>query len=456
MSFTNTISRLLNSPAFKFVLVIILILALTIPLLFAYLLVAERQSYARQARAEVGQMWGREQTIRGPYIVVPLTYEKEFRNRDVVERRKIREFAVFLPEELNIRSDVEGEVRRRGIFNVPVYRSVTRFAGRFEKPVLRSFQQPDLTLEWAEAALVVTLNDVRGIKKTAELILDNGAGREKFRAGVGVASNGRVPGIHVPLTGEQAQSGFAFAFDLSLNGSSHIRYIPGGGETSVAIKSDWPHPSFAGAYLPENRKISDAGFAADWKVPRLARGIGQSIRLKQFRHLMTSKSFGVDFYQPVRFYSLAERALKYAMGFIGIIFLAVFIMEIQSRKRVHWIQYLFVGLALVIFYLVLIGTAEHIGFDLGYLFAALATSILVGTYFAAVVRSHRRRLYLGSVIAVIYGLLYLLLRVEDYAMLIGSISAFALLAVVMFATRDVDWSRGSISEQSDFDERPTT
>ena len=204
MSFTNTISRLLNSPAFKFVLVIILILALTIPLLFAYLLVAERQSYARQARAEVGQMWGREQTIRGPYIVVPLTYEKEFRNRDVVERRKIREFAVFLPEELNIRSDVEGEVRRRGIFNVPVYRSVTRFAGRFEKPV-------------------VTLNDVRGIKKTAELILDNGAGREKFRAGVGVASNGRVPGIHVPLTGEQAQSGFAFAFDLSLNGSSHIR-----------------------------------------------------------------------------------------------------------------------------------------------------------------------------------------------------------------------------------------
>ena len=177
MSFTNTISRLLNSPAFKFVLVIILILALTIPLLFAYLLVAERQSYARQARAEVGQMWGREQTIRGPYIVVPLTYEKEFRNRDVVERRKIREFAVFLPEELNIKSDVEGEVRRRGIFNVPVYRSVTRFEGRFDKPVLRSFQQPDLTLEWAEAALVVTLNDVRGIKKTAELILDNGAGR---------------------------------------------------------------------------------------------------------------------------------------------------------------------------------------------------------------------------------------------------------------------------------------
>ena len=187
-------------------------------------------------------MWEREQTIRGPYIVVPLTYEKEFSNRDVV----------FLPEDLNIKSDLESEVRRNGISNVPVYLSVTRFEGRFGKPVLGSFQQPDLTLEWAEAELVVTLNDVRGIKKTAELILDDGAGRERFRAGAGVASNGRVPAIHVPLTGEQAQSGVAFAFDVSPNGSSHIRYIPAGGETSVAIKSDWPHPSLAGAYLPEN------------------------------------------------------------------------------------------------------------------------------------------------------------------------------------------------------------
>ncbi len=450
MSFTNTLNRLLNSPAFKFILVIILILALTIPLLFAYLLVAERQSYARKARSDVGQMWGREQTIRGPFVVVPLTYEKETRTREGIERRKIREFAVFLPEELKIKSDVANEVRRRGIFNIPVYRSLTRFEGHFEKPVLRSFQQPDFTIEWSEAALVVTLNDVRGIKKTAELILDGGASREKFRAGPGVASSGRVPGIHVPVSAEQAQNGFTFAFELSLNGSSHIRYIPAGGETSVAIKSDWPHPSFSGAYLPENRDISESGFSASWKVPRLARGIGQSIRLKNFQHLMQSKSFGVDFYQPVRFYSLAERALKYALGFIGIIFLAVFIMEIQSRKRVHWMQYLFVGLALVIFYLVLIGTAEHIGFDLGYLFAALATGALVGSYFGSVTQSVRRGLYLGGVIAVIYGLLYLLLRVEDYAMLIGSLSAFVLLAVVMFATRDVDWSQGSIAEKDEY------
>ena len=120
-------------------------------------------------------MWEREQTIRGPYIVVPLTYEKEFSNRDVVEDVRFRESAIFLPEDLNIKSDLESEVRRKGISNVPVYLSVTRFEGRFGKPVLASFQRPDLTPEWAEAELVVTLNDVRGLKKTAELILDDGA-----------------------------------------------------------------------------------------------------------------------------------------------------------------------------------------------------------------------------------------------------------------------------------------
>ena len=159
---------------------------------------------------------------------------------------------------------------------------------------------------------------------------------------------------------------------------------------------------------------------------------------------MTSSAFGIDFIQPVHFYRLAERALKYALGFIGIVFLAVFVIEIQSKRRVHWIQYLFVGLALVIFYLVLIGTAEHIGFEFGYLAAAVATSALIGTYFGIVVKSRLRGACLGVLVTGIYGLLYLLLRIEDYAMLIGSLAAFCLLATVMFATRNVDWSTGSI------------
>jgi inner membrane protein len=428
MNIVDSIHRSVNSPAFKFILVIVLILALTIPLLFVALLVGERESFARQARSEVGRMWGSAQTVRGPYLIVPTSRVREVRTKAGVEQQTIREFAAFLPEELKVSSQVATENRKRGIFNVPVYRSTIRFEGRFIEPLIRGFEQTETKLHWPEAVLVMTLDDVRGIKQTAELMFPGGAAGARFRAGVGVDENSRIQGIHVPISSEAAQSGFKFTFDLALNGSSQIQFIPAGGETEVSIRSDWPHPSFTGAFLPDAREISDAGFSATWKVPRLARGIGQTIR----------------------FYSLAERALKYALGFIGIIFLAVFVMEMKSRKRVHWIQYLFVGLALVIFYLVLIGTAEHIGFDLGYLAAAIATSVLVGSYFGTVVGKVSSGASLAAILGVIYALLFLLLRVEDYAMLIGSLAAFALLALVMFATRNVNWSKGSLAgEEAD-------
>ena len=441
MSVGDSVSQTINAPAFKFILVVILILALTIPLLFAFLLVAERQKYARQARAAVGQMWGGAQTVRGPFIVAPTTRIREVRTKEGIERRTVREYAVFLPEDLQVQTDVKSEARARGIFTVPVYRSVIDVKGRFIKPQIRSFSQTGTEINWAEAVLVVTLDDVRGIKKTAQLTID-GSERKAFRAGISIDDSSRTPGIHVPLEPTQAQEGFAFSFTLELNGSGAIRFIPAGGETQIQIRADWPHPSFAGAFLPDERSISDSGFTATWTIPRLARGQGQTIKMARFSHLMRTKAFGVEFFQPIRFYSLAERALKYAIGFIAIVFLAVFIMEIQSKRRVHWIQYLFVGLALVIFYLVLIGTSEHIGFDFGYLAAAAATSILVGSYVGVVMSSPPRGLALTGTIGLIYGLLYLLLRIEDYAMLIGSLAAFSLLAIVMFATRNVDWSRG--------------
>ena len=157
---------------------------------------------------------------------------------------------------------------------------------------------------------------------------------------------------------------------------------------------------------------------------------------------MQHTAFGVRFFQPVQFYSLAERALKYAQGFIAVVFFAVFVMEMQGARGVHWIQYMFVGLALAIFYLVLIGTAEHIGFEGGYLAAAGATSLLVGSYVGTITQSRGRGAQIFAIISIIYGLLYLLLRVEDYALLIGSLAAFAMLATIMFATRNIDWSRG--------------
>ena len=442
MGLVDAIRGLMRSPAFKFIVIIVLILALAIPLLFVYLMVKERAQYAAAAKAEIGRAWGGEQSLRGPFIMVPTVREQTVRSRNETRIEKIREFAVFLPEQLSVKPVVRTEVRRRGIFEVPVYRSEIAFTGTFIPPEMRKVAQPGTEILWPEAVLALLISDVRGIKKTAQIKLGDAAA-VKFRSGLGLETGSRgrpVGAIHVPIDEAAAKQGFTFAFKLDLNGSSALNFVPAGGETEVTAQSDWPHPSFNGNFLPESRTISDKGFEATRKIPRLARGQSQTLHVRQAAGLMNATRFGVSFFQPVKFYSLAERALKYAQGFLAIVFFAVFVLEMQSRRRVHWIQYLFVGLALVVFYLVLIGTSEHIGFEAGYLAASGATSILVGSYIGTVTQSTGRGLQIFGVIAVICALLYLLLRVEDYALLIGSIAAFAMLAAVMFATRNIDWS----------------
>ena len=442
MGFVDAMRRLMRSPAFKFIVIIVLILALAIPLLFVYLMVNERAQYAASAKSEIGRAWGGEQTLRGPFIMVPTVRERTVRSRNETRTEKIREFAIFLPEQLRIRPVARSEVRRRGIFEVPVYRSEIAVSGSFIAPEMRKIAQPGTEILWPEAVLALLISDVRGIKKTAEITLGD-APAVKFRSGLGLetGSRGRPLGaIHVPIDEAAAKQGFPFAFKLDLNGSGALNFVPAGGETEIVAQSDWPHPSFQGSFLPESHTISDQGFEATWRIPRLARGQSQTLHVSQPAGLMTTTRFGVNFFQPVKFYSLAERALKYAQGFLAIVFFAVFVLEMQSRRSVHWIQYLFVGLALVVFYLILIGTSEHIGFEAGYLAASAATATLVGTYIGTVTASAARGAQIFGIIAVIYALLYLLLRVEDYALLIGSIAAFAMLATVMFATRNVDWS----------------
>jgi inner membrane protein len=443
MGLVDAIRRLTNAPAFKFLLIIVLILALAIPLIFVYLLVAERAQYASRAKAEIGQAWGGAQTLRGPFVIVPTKRDRTIQVGNETRTEQIAELAVFLPETLNITPNARTEQRQRGIYTVPVYRSEIAVEGRFIVPETRRIATKGATFLWDEAVLTMLITDVRGIKKTAEIEL--GQETTRFRSGPGVDSGppGRQPGaIHVPVGATRAEQGFNFTFNLELNGSNALNFVPAGGETEIAVRSDWPHPSFSGAFLPDTRSISDKGFEASWKIPRLARGQGQTQHVSGLANLMQQTVFGVRFFQPVKFYSLAERALKYAQGFIAIVFFAVFVMEMKSARRVHWIQYFFVGLALAIFYLVLIGTAEHIGFEWGYLAAATATTLLVAAYIATVTRSPTTGAQIFAIIAVIYALLYLLLRVEDYALLIGSLAAFAMLAAVMFATRDVDWSRG--------------
>ncbi len=446
-SFLEIMQGLTRTPAFKLCILFFVLLCLTIPWGLLYALNYDRESFASKAQTTVGNMWGAEQSVVGPFLIVPTITNREIRQGKKTVIEKKRQFAVFLPEKLKVNSDVKTEIRKRGIFSIPVYKSTINFSGSFNPPETTRIQRAVDEIIWEEAVLAVFINDVTAIKKTAILNLNNTQSLQ-FRAGSGLG-NSHPAGIHAPITAEQAKGSFNFSFPLHLNGSSGLKFVPAGGETTNTIKSDWPHPSFTGTFLPEKRTITDKGFEATWIIPRLARGQTQALLADHPGAALANTVFGVNFYQPVGYYNLVERALKYALGFIAIAFFTVFIMEIQSRKRVHWIQYIFVGLALIIFYLVLLGLSEHLGFEISYAASSLASATLIGTYIASTLKSRIHGISIFCVMTLIYALLYLLLRAEDYAMLLGSLAAFTLLTIVMFTTRNIDWSGSPKEEENE-------
>jgi inner membrane protein len=251
----------------------------------------------------------------------------------------------------------------------------------------------------------------------------------------------RVSGIQAPLGLSGAQD-LSFDTNLTLRGSRELSLSPLGRRTVASIQSAWPSPSFFGAFLPTERKIGVEGFEASWIVPYLARGFGQSFETtdEALQQLLTP-AFGVRFYQPVDHYQLVQRSLKYAILFVALAFLVFFVVETVSPRRLHVVHYALVGAAQVLFYLLLLSLSEHIGFARAYIAGAAATIGLTSLYAISALASKSRAGVLCLVLSLLYGLLYIILNAEDYALLIGSTLLFVALAATMFVTRKIDWYR---------------
>lgn len=449
---TAAIARLLNSPGFKFLLICGLILILTIPLLLVWGLISEREQRADGVRQTVAQEWGDSQYIDGPLLIVPYTVKRvtgegDKRVEEVVERR-----AVFLPKSLKVNGKATTKVLHRSIYDVAVYTGQLDFSGSFAAPDIAEVVADAQSVRWRDAVLAVAISDVSGLKEAASLTID-GAQALAFEPSIGVPAM-RGGGIHVRLApaaslfatqGADAApigiKGFDFKFALALNGSSELTFAPVAQETTVDLTSDWSDPSFTGAFLPNDRAVEPTSFSAKWQIPHLARSVPQSWSLaEQDLERMSPYAFGVRFIVPVDFYQIVSRAAKYAMMFLATAFMAVFVLETHSARQVHPVQYLFVGLSMIFFYVLLLSFAEQIGFLGAYLIAAFATGGLLSLYAARVQGSLNKGLIMAGVFFVLYGLLYLILQLEDYALLAGAVAGFVMLAVVMFATLNVDWS----------------
>jgi inner membrane protein len=442
------LQRLARSPAFKFFLIAFLILLLLVPLVLVFGLVSEREGRAREVEREVARIWGAAQQVSGPFLVVPYTVRLEVAQGDRHVEQMQERRAVFLPEQLDVKADVASKTLHRSIYDVVVYTARVGFAGRFLAPEMSEVAADVQAVRWADATFALGLSDVSGLKEAASLTV-NGQRQLPFAPSLGIPA-ATPNGIHVKLAaaGDQVLAGgdaptkpFEFKLELVFGGSSSLDFAPVARETRLAMTSDWPHPSFSGAFLPVERSISAAGFGASWRVPHLARSVPQAWSLAtagidRFRPYQ----FGVQLFKPVDFYSLVTRAAKYAVLFLALAFMAVFVLELVSSRRVHPVQYLFVGLAMVFFYVLLLSLAEQIGFPLAYLIASGASGAMLSLYVGKVLESRPQGLVVLVVLVVLYGLLYLILSLEDYALLAGAVLGFAALTTVMFTTLRVDWS----------------
>ena len=410
---------------------------MAVPLFFIQLALSDRESTADSAVRDVSSGWGGAQALAGPVLFVPyvVTVDSIIDGKTVQTPQYLT--AVLLPNTLNLKVRATTGERWRGIFKVPVYKAAIAMRATFDKGALADLIPKDAAVSWDRAYVSILVSDAHGLADNVALSLN---GRTiPFQPGIGRAG---PAGMHATLGLTTLPGDLTLDTQFVLRGAREFSMAPLGKRTTAAIESSWSSPSFFGAFLPTDRTVSDKGFTASWTVPYLARGFEQSFGTpEEALQSVVSQNFGVRFYQPVDYYQLIERSLKYAVLFVALAFLIFFVIETISARRLHAVQYAMVGAAQVLFYLLLLSLAEHIGFAWSYLIAAGGTVALTGLYAASAFASNMRAAVLTAILAALYALLYVILNAEDYALLIGSGVLFAALAATMYATRRVDWHR---------------
>jgi inner membrane protein len=424
----------------KFFLLGALALFLTIPLFMVLALVQERESRFRQSTAEIAQQWGGAQQLTGPLLVVPAVVA-ENTGVEGSGTKQVDRHLILVPETVSAKAQSKTETLSRGIHNATVYQSVMSVEGSFAAPDLENLQSRIISVDWARARLITGLSEPNGIESVK--INLNGSSAAKIEPGASFGT-GSIPGFGTPvdLTPAFATAGGALPFkmEIAFKGSQELNFIPIARQTDVSITSTWPHPSFSGSFLPKTREIKPDGFSASWSIPELARNIAPVMIADQnTSSVLSYPVFGVRFYQPVDFYRLVERAVKYGVIFIGAAFLIVFAIELLSGGRMHLVQYTMSGLMIIMFFVLLLAFAEHVGFGLSYAIASGATGAVISWFVASLFPGRRWTIAAFGSFAVLYGLLYMVLRLEETALLAGAITGFLLLTVLMVSTRKVEW-----------------
>lgn len=429
--------NLKNNIYFKVGTIVIIALLLLIPTSMIRGLIYEREQTKNQAITEVGSKWGGQQTISGPFISIPYNkYVKEYSNKDSKEKVVvIREFIHILPNELSIDGMMDPEQRNRGIYDIVVYNSKLKVKGKFAQVNFAELDIPIGDIQFDKARLVVGIDDLRGIEQQVDLNWNE----KKYAFNPGVASNDIVSsGINTLVNFSSTDSStYTFSFSLDLKGSQLLYFTPVGKVTDIKVSSAWTNPSFNGAFLPDQREVSDKGFTANWNVLHLNRNYPQ-IWIGDKNNIAES-AFGIDLLLPVDNYQKSHRSIRYAILFIAFTFLVFFFIEVLNKVFIHPIQYILVGIALVVFYTLLLSFSEHLNYNVAFVTSALATLLLIAGYVKAILKSTQLTALISGILLVLYTFIFVIIQLQDFALLIGSIGIFIILGLVMYFSRKIDW-----------------
>ena len=430
-----------RSMGVKLIVVCGLALLMTIPAFFVGGLVDDRTKMAADVIREISGHVGGQQTFLGPTLAIPYTIPPQSQGH--VTRQGM--YLVF-PARASAVIKTVTEERRRSLFKVPVFQADLKLDAAFDLTGVPAAAPLGTELDWSRAEIVVGVSDARGALADAVLTM---GGRSLTLVPAAIAesiSMGGDQSQHLKLTlfGAKAEgitspnTQFNVSTALRFSGAQRIAILAYGKTTHLSIQGDWPSPGFDGGFLPISRSVSANGFSADWSIPFIARGVraegtGDSV------NGLDATALGVSFIEVADPYQSVNRSLKYVLLFLGLLFLSYFIFEVTTGKRVHPAQYLLVGIAQIIFYLLLLSLAERIGFDLGFLVAGAATVILLSANAGWIFRTRTQGIRALAVFTLLYGLIYMLLRLEDNALLVGAIASFAAVAGAMYFTRFIDW-----------------
>lgn len=415
-----------QSSTAKMIMVGMLTFALLIPLFFVQDLISERSSRQKEVVTETTSKWGGGVYVYGPILKIP--YKNPVSGKS--------NYAYFFPDELNNSVNVKMEKPlERGIFKSNVFSTKMNFTGSYARPNFQIRNIPETNVYWNQAKIIIRTTNLKSLKDEVKIKFDNFS--LKFEPG-NLEENDSIEMLEsATFDYNSIANSSKFNFDISFNGSKQIKIVPIGKTTDCKMTSDWNSPNFNGNFSPTTREVTENGFKADWKILHFNRPFAQ----QYFESLpeLSNYAFATDFITTVDEYQQNERASKYGFLVIGLTFLIFFLIQSISKINIHIFQYSMIGIALVMFYTLLISITEHSSFSFAYIIAAIAVVALISLYSISILKNKKFPTFIAISLSVLYSFIFVIIQLEDYALLVGSIGLFAILAAVMYFSRKIDW-----------------